>query len=181
MYRDPWRIIWQVAVSRKMLLALIVVITIGLALSAWLPQLSPTDPVAYAQTLSEARGRFGDATVTMQRIGLLHIRHTVVFRVLLALLAACLMLRAAENVHELVALRSSDPAVRSDEDSNAAVEPGGDRTANLWLSRSFFSLAMHGGSLIILLGFLLTYLWGWRVEDMILLPAAPVSLGDSRA
>ncbi|MCJ7737125.1 MAG: hypothetical protein MUQ10_07400 [Anaerolineae bacterium] len=181
MYRDPWRTIWQVVVSREMLVALIAVITVGLALSAWLPQLSSTDSVAYAQKLSEARGRFGEATVTMQRLGLLNLGRSFVFRALLALLGACLLLRATENVHELIALRGRDPADQSEDGSSAAPELTEGYRTSLWSSRSLFSLAMHSGSLIILLGFLLTYLWGWRVDGVTLLPGAPASLGDGRA
>jgi len=179
MSRDPWKTIWEVTTSRGMLLALLLAIAIGLATSAWLPQLSSTNSVAYAQQLSEAQARFGHRAVVMQRLGLLNITRSGTFRALMALLAGCVLLRAVDVVLELRHPADRGAGDGLDHDSGEPLASENVSQATRWLRMQIFDLVAHTGALVVLFGLLLTYLWGWRVENMILQSGKPVFLDDS--
>jgi len=176
MSRDPWQTIWQVGTSRELLLALLLAIAVGLAISAGLPQLSPTDSVAYAQKLSEARARFGDATATMQQLGLFNITRSFGFRALMALLAACLSLRMIDNIQRLLQSQSSRSVETARDNDSATPYPENASTSLRWPSEQVAELLAHVGGLLILIGLLLTYLWGWHIEDVTLQPGSPTLL-----
>ncbi len=151
--RNVWRALWQVTTSDGVLVVLLSSIAAGLIITSWLPQMPSPDPAAYARWLSGTQARFGNATPTMQTMGLFTITRSFSFRALLSLLAGCLLLRLIEH---------------------------GDR---LWQSRgmarpwtNLFHLLAHTGALLLLLGLLLTHQWGWRVDDLILQSGDRVTL-----
>jgi hypothetical protein len=131
--RDPWRLIWQIAIGDSLLMILLVATAVGLLTAAWLPQVPTThsNPAAYALWLSETQSRFGEATQAVQELGLFDVVHSFGFRTLLALLGSVLLMRLVER----------------------GLRP--------------FSLLAHGGGLLLLIGLLITHLWSWRVEGLI--------------
>jgi len=181
--RDPWRVIWQIVTSDVSLAALLIAVAAGLTVTVWLPQMPVADPVAYARWLSEVQAHFGAATQAMRTLGLFTVTHSLGFRILLALLAACLLLRLIE---------SSDRLRQSQE----VMEPMGEwrgltgvclpdvmddlrrwryrvlhqpplLQADRWPWADLFPLLAHAGALLLLVGLLITHLWGWQVEGLI--------------
>jgi len=179
MSRDPWKTIWQVATSRGMLLALLSAIGIGLAISVWLPQLSATSSVAYAQQLSEAQARFGHRAAAMGRMGLLNVTRSFTFRALMASLAGCLVLRLVDIVLGLRHPADCGTGGSSQNGNGATPKSSNEPQRKSWRLMQVFALVAHTGGLLVLFGLLLTYLWGWRVENMILQSGKPVFLDDS--
>ena len=94
---DPWRLIWRVVTSNEVLVALLLAIAVSLTLTAWIPQ-RPSSDADYARWLSEIQGRFGEATPLVRGLGGFRIVSSFGFRVLLAMLAACLLLRLVEGL-----------------------------------------------------------------------------------
>ena len=193
--RDPWQAVWQLATSDGLLVVLLLVIAAGLTITAWLPQMPMADPVAYARRLSEAQARFGKATQTMQTLGLFTIARSFGFRALLALLAGCLLLRLIENGDRL---RQSQEVMEpaGEWESLAGVRLpdviDGLRSrhyrvlrqpplfqADRWPWANVFPLLAHAGGLLLLVGLLLTHLWGWRVEGLIIQSSERVTLHDT--
>ena len=141
--RDPWRIVWQIVTSDGLLTILLLAAAAGLMTTAWLSQAPTTDPAAYARWLSETQARFGKTTQTMQALGLFTVTHSFGFRTLLALTTGILLLRLVERGERLLS--------------------GADRRR--WTA--LFPLLTHGGGLLLLTGLLITQLWGWQVEGLI--------------
>lgn len=195
--RDPWRAVWQIATSDGLLIALLLGVAAGLLIAAWLPQMPAAEqPVAYAQWLSETQARFGETAQTLRTLGLFTVTRSLSFRTLLALLAGCLLLRLVENGDRL--RRNRDMA----EPSGAWQSFAGARLPDLidnlrrwryrilsnseaelslfqadrWPQANLFLLLAHGGALLILTGLLLTYLWGWRVEGLVVQSSEQVTL-----
>jgi hypothetical protein len=181
--RDPWRVIWEIATSDHWIAILLLSIAVGLAITAWLPQTPAADPIAYARWRSEMQTRFGDATETMESLSLLSITHSFGFRTLLALLAASMVLRLIETSDQLrryrkvvepvgewrpladVQMSSVTQALRRGRYriSDAAPLIQADR----WPWADLFPLLIHAGGLLLLVGLLVTHLWGWRADDVI--------------
>lgn len=194
--RTPWRTIWQIATGDGLLIALLLSVAVGLAAITWLPQMPLADPIAYAQWLSRAQARFGEATGTMQSLGLFTIARSLGFRILLALLGGCLSLRLVENGDRLRQAREM-------------AEPGGEwqsltgarwpdvvddlrrrryrvlnepplLQADRWPVAGLFPLLAHFGALLLLIGLLITHLWGWRTEGLIVQSGERVALPSGR-
>ncbi len=193
--RDPWRAVWRVATSDGLLIALLLGVATGLALTSWLPQKPVADPIAYAQWFSAAQAHFGNATLTMETLGLFTLTRSLGFRALLALLAGCLSLRLiesgdklrrnreiAEPVGEWQALADvSRPTVTNDlrrwHYRLLSVPPL--LQADRWPWADLAPLLANGGALLLLIGLLITHLWGWRVEGLIVQGSERVTLPDS--
>jgi hypothetical protein len=195
--RDPWRVIWRIASSDHLIVALLLGIAAGLAIAAWLPQMPVADPVAYTRWLSEEQARFGGATQTMQALGLFTVVRSFVFRALLALLGGCLLLRLVERGDRLW------------QDREMARPAGGWRVlgdvclpdvlddlrgrryrvlsapplfqTDRWPWAGVFPLLAHGGALLFITGLLITHLWGWRVEGLVIQSGERVTLPNSEA
>nr|HID12543.1 hypothetical protein [Anaerolineae bacterium] len=190
--RDPWRVIWQIVTSDGLLAVLLLSIAAGLTITTWLPQIPLADPVAYAQWLSEAQTRFGKVTQTMQALGLFTITRTFGFRALLALLAGCLLLRLIESGDRLRRSREmAEPAGEWQTLASVRLPDVMDDLrhrhyrvlrqpplfqADRWPWADLFPLLAHAGGLLLLLGLLLTHLWGWRVEGLIVQSGERVTL-----
>ena len=181
--RDPWRAIWRIATSDHLLAALLLGLAAGLALTAWLPQMPVADPVAYSRWLSQAQARFGDATSTLQTLGLFSVTRSSGFRALLALLAGCLLLRLIESIDRLLRHREiAEPAAEwhtlANSDPSGVIDDLSRQhyriltapplvQADRWPWADLFPAVAHGGAVLLLVGLLITHLWGWRVEGVI--------------
>jgi hypothetical protein len=180
--RDPWRVTWRVATSDGLLTALLLGVAVGLVATIWLPQMPTADPVAYAQWFSKAQARFGETTPTMETLGLFTVTHSFGFRVLLSLLAGCLLLRLIEGSHQLQqhremteptgawqALTKTRPADAIDvlrRRRYRVLSAPPLFQADRWPWADLFSLLTYGSGLLLLTGLLITHLWGWRFEGL---------------
>ena len=91
--------LWRIASGQTAQLVLLALLTLSLLLGSLLPQLSSaevTDPALASRWLSSTAARYGAAGMVLRTLGLLDIAHALWFRLLLALLAFHLLLRAAE-------------------------------------------------------------------------------------
>jgi hypothetical protein len=193
--RDPWRAIWQVATSDHLLATLLLSVAAGLAITAWLPQMPAADPVAYARWLSAAQARFENATPTMQALGLFTITRSLGFRALLALLGACLLPRLIESGdrlrqhremqkpagewHALADVRLPDVVGELRRRHFRVLSEPPLLQADRWPWADLFPLSAHGGALLLLIGLLVTHLWGWRVEGLIVQGGERVTLSGT--
>jgi cytochrome c biogenesis protein ResB len=194
--REPWRAIWQFMTSDSLLAILLLSIAVGLAITSWLPQMPTADQVAYAQWRSEAQVRFGEALLTMQTLGLFTVMRSFGFRALLALLAGSLSLRLIESADRLrqnremadpegawqplAGVRLSDLKDRLRRRAYRVLSnPDGGESplqADRWPWADLFPPLAHAGALLLLVGLLLTYLWGWQVEGQVVLNGERVTL-----
>lgn len=147
--RDPWRAVWRVATEDRLLAALLLALAMGLTVSVLFRQMPVGDPAAYARWLSETQARLGRATAALQTLGLFTITRSLGFRTLLACTAACLALRLIEM---------------------------GSRLRHRWTWADFFPVLAHVGALVLLVGLLVTHLWGWQVTDVVVLAGERVAL-----
>jgi len=193
--RDPWRIIWRVVTGDGLPVILLLALAAGLTLTVWIPQMPQADPIAYAQWLSGARARFGEATATMQALGLFTVTRSLAFRALLALLAGCLSLRLIESGGRLRRDREMAEPVEewkplADVTLSDVVDDLRDRRyrvlsapplfqADRWPWAELFPLLAQGGALLLLIGLLITHLWGWRVEGLIVQSGERATLPDA--
>jgi len=193
--RDPWQVIWQVATSDHSMTVLLLGIAVGLVIMSWLPQMPTADLAAYAQWLSEAHARYGKATSTLQTLGLFTITRSFGFRALLALLAGCLLLRLMESGNRL--WRNREMAEPAGEWQPLADVRWPDVMSNLhrqryrvvsapplfqadrWPWADLFPLLAHGSALLLLVGLLLSHVWGWRVEGLIVPGGERIALPDA--
>jgi len=194
-FRDPWRTIWQIATSDRLLIVLLLGITAGLTVAAWLPQMPLADPIAYAQWFSGTQARFGETTATMQALGLFTVTRSFAFRTLLALLAGCLSLRLIESGERLHQHREiAEPMGEWRALANASLSDALDDLpacryrvlgetplfqADRWPLAELFPLLAHSGALLLLIGLLITHLWGWRAEGLIVQSGERVTLPDA--
>lgn len=185
--RDLWRTTWEILSSEPVIIGLLLGVSAGLLLTAWLPQTPNNDPVAYAQWLSDVQNRFGAATPTMQALGLFDVPSSLLFRTLVALLAGALTLRLVEAIDRL---RRSRAAASPDDDWREA-PPGltsdviealnrqkwyrvltDDETACIQIDRwpwpHAFSILLHGGALLLLAGLLVGHVGGWQTDRLII-------------
>jgi len=183
---------WRIATSDGLLAALLLGVAAGLAITVWLPQMPMADPVTYARWLSETQARFGRATSTMQTLGLFTITRSFGFRALLSFLAGCLSLRLIESGDRLRQNREmAEPAGEwqplagvclpdvMDDLRQRHYRVLGDPLlfqADRWPWADLFPSLAHGGALLLLIGLLLTHLWGWRVEGLIVQSGERVAL-----
>ncbi len=181
--RNPWRATWRVATSDSLLAGLLLIIAVGLAISAWLPQMPLADPAAYSLWLSETQTHFGQATSTMQALGLFTIERSPALRALLALLAGCLLPRLIESGDRLRRNRQmAEPTegwqtltVAHLSDAMDILHQQHYRVlsappvfqADRWPWAELWALMSHSGALLLLIGLLLAHLWGWHVEGLI--------------
>ncbi|RLC81034.1 MAG: hypothetical protein DRJ03_12990 [Chloroflexi bacterium] len=193
--RDPWRIIWRVVTGDGLPVILLLGLAAGLTLTAWLPQMPPGDPIAYAQWLSGAQARFGEAAATMRALGLFTITRSLAFRALLALLSGCLLLRLIESGERLRQGRkmfkpAGDWRALADASLADVLDDLQSRRYRVlsapplfqvdrWPWAELFPLLAHSGALLLLLGLLITHLWGWRVEGLIVQSGERVTLPDA--
>ena len=195
--RGPWRVIWEIATSDHWIAALLLSIAVGFAITAWLPQRPVADPIAYARWHSEMQTRFAGSAETMESLGLLSVTQSIGFRILVAFLAVSMALRLVESGDRLrryrqvvepvgewrplanVQLSGVTKALRRQRYriSNAAPLIQADR----WPWADLFPLLIHVGGLLLLVGLLVTHLWGWRIDDIIVRGGERVDLPYAEA
>ena len=192
--RDPWRTIWQIATSDYLIAALLLGVAAGLIITTRLPQMPVADPVAYAQWLSETQAQFENAT-TMQTLGLFTITRSLGFRILLALLAGILLLRLVEIGDRLRQNQEiTDPQGEWRDLAKVHLPDVMDDLrrrryrilheppllqADRWPWADLFPLLAHSGGLLLLIGLLVTHLWGWRTEGLIVQSGKRLALSDT--
>jgi len=194
--RDPWRILWRFATSNGVLVALLLVIATAVTLTAWIPQ-QPSTAADYARWRSQTQARFGEATSVIRALGLFNIVPSLGFRVLLALLSGCLFLRLVEGIDRLRGDRETgEPNEEWQEVSNGQLaellEGLRCRRYRVLNASSFYQidrwpwsdvlpLMVHLGGLLVLFSLLLSQLFGWQVQGLILQSEERRSLpeGDS--
>lgn len=180
---DPWALVWRGVTSHTVVIILLLSLSVGLMLTTWIPQ-QPSGDAEYARWFSQVQARFGAATPAMRSLGLFNVTGSFGFRLLLAVLGACLMLRLAEGLDQL---RGSGEAVDPEDDwrqiSSADLPTLLDglrrrryRTMNAssyvqvdrWPWASLPPLVAHSGALALLVGLLVTHLWGWQMGGLVL-------------
>jgi len=193
---DPWRRIWRVATSNSVLVLLLLAIAVSVTLTAWIPQ-EPSADEAYARWFSQMQARFGEMAPVMRALGLFNIVPSIGFRVLLALLSACLFLRLVERVDRLRQDREME------EPQGAWRETSGQDLPELlnslrrrryrvvnasswfqvdrWPWSGVLSVMIHVGGLLLLMGLLLSHLLGWRVGGLIVQEGERRSLREAEA
>ena len=190
--RDPWRTVWQIVTSDVLLAALLLAVAAGLTVTAGLPQMPVADPVAHARWLSEAQARFGKATQTMEALGLFTVARSLGFRAFLALLAGCLLLRLIESGDRLrrrqemaeptgewrvlASVRLPDVLDDLRRRHYRVLRQPPLFQADRWPWADLFPSLAHAGTLLLLVGLLITHLWGWRVEGLIVRSGEQVTL-----
>lgn len=188
---DPWRILWQASTGDGALAILLLIAAASLALSAWIPQ-QPASDADYARWLSEAQLRFGSVTPAMRSLGVFSITRSAGFRVLLSLIASCLLLRLIENVERLLRGRQvTGPSDDWTEYSGQQLRPLLDRIRlrryrvlrgsslfqiDRWPVARLLPLVAHVGGLLLLAGLLISRLVGWQVQGQVLQVGQRVSL-----
>ncbi len=150
--RDPWRAVWRIATDDRILAVLLLALATGLAISVFFRQMPVNGPAVYARWLSETQARLGRATATLQTLGLFTVTRSFGFRTLLALTAACLMLRLIEI---------------------------GSQLRHRWAWADVFPSLAHLGALVLLTGLLVTRLWGWQARDIVVLVGERATLPNA--
>jgi len=180
---DPWRVLWRLVTSDAVLVALLLALAVSVTLTAWIPQ-QPSSDADYARWLSETQARFGQATSVMRRLGMFRIVSSLGFRTVLALLSACLFLRLVEDVDQLrrnQAIEEPDGAWSQVPDSDLGdlldhlrhrrhrvVHASSFFQVDRWPWSGVLSLMVYLGALLLLAGLLLSHLFGWQVEGLVL-------------
>jgi hypothetical protein len=188
---DPWRILWQFSTSDGVLAVLLLATAASVVLASWIPQ-QPAPDADYARWLSQVQARFGGATSAMRVFGVFNITSSLGFRALLALVSSCLVLRLVEKIDQL---RRTQEATEPSGDWKEV--PGRQLRALLndlrrrryrvvrsrltfqidrWPWARLFPLVAHAGALLLLSGLLLSRLWGWQVEGLVLQDGQRTSL-----
>lgn len=180
---DPWRVLWRFATSDAVLVALLLGIGIGVALTAWIPQQSSAD-VGYARWLSQTQARFGEVTSAMRTLGLFGITSSLGFRMLLAILAGCLLIRTVDGIDRLqrdrkvtepsgdwVSIRDGEVGELADclrQRRYRVLDASSFLQVDRWPWSGVLLLMVHVGALILLASLLLSHMFGWQVEGLIL-------------
>ena len=193
--RDPWRTIWQIATSDYLITALLLGVTAGLIVTTWLPQMPVADPVAYAQWLSETQARFENLTPIMQTLGLFSITRSLGFRILLTLVAGILLLRLIEigdrlrqnqeiiepegEWHDLTDVHLPDVTDDLRRRRYRILNDAAFLQADRWPWANLFPLLAHSGGLLLLIGLLITHLWGWQSRKLIVQSGQRLDLSNT--
>jgi hypothetical protein len=188
---DPWRILWQFWTSDSVLAVLLLAIAASVLITSWIPQ-QPGSDADYARWLSQVQSRFGAALSAMRTLGVFNITDSLGFRVLLAVASGCLLLRLAEKADRLRRSRQiAEPSGEWTEISDRQLRPllralhrrryrvvraGLILQVDRWPWARLLLLLAHIGALLLLAGLLLSRLWGWQVEGLVLQNGQRVSL-----
>ena len=180
---DPWALVWHAATSHTMVIVLLLSLAVGLMLTTWIPQ-QPSGDADYARWFSQVQARFGATTPVMRTLGLFNVLGSVWFRLLLALLAASLVLRLVEGLDQLRrsgGLADPDNGWRKVSSADLSgllkgIRARRYRTVSVssyaqvdrWPWAGLPPLIAHSGALVLLVGLLITHLWGWQMDGLVL-------------
>jgi hypothetical protein len=188
---------WQLMTGDVLLSTVLLLIGLGLTLATWVSQTPQEDPVAYARWLVQAQADFGRAVPFLRTVGLFRVTRSLVMRTLFALLGAALILRLVEGVDRLRGRERPEPPREKDwrpaaGESMEALTAGfkrrryrvvadGERVCvDRWPWADLLPLLAYAGGLLLLIGLLVTSLWSWRVEDVIVRSGERVTVSDGR-
>jgi hypothetical protein len=148
-----------------------------------MPQ-QPASDADYARWLSQVQARFGGAISAMRVLGVFNITSSIGFRVLLALVSDCLLLRLIEKAYGLrrsqeiteprgdwmeVSGRQLRPLLMNLRRRRYRVAKGNSVfQIDRWPLARLFPLLAHIGALLLLSGLLLSRVWGWQVAGLVL-------------
>jgi hypothetical protein len=201
--------LWRWCSSRGALLALLLLLAATLALSYMYPQVSAyvrSDPMTYEEWLSTVQVHYRRWTPVLRTLGLFHVRDTLWFRALLALLTFVLLVSLADRVdhlveeqhvrhtesfyeHDSIELSSDLTASEAADKIREAwmglgvtvrdgIEPG---TAHLCARRRAWASAdtvlTYLGALLLVAALAVNARWGWRQLGVQVYPNRPVYLG----
>lgn len=191
---DPWRIVWLAATSQIVVAVLLLCVALSLMLTTWIPQ-APSPEVDYARWFSQVQARFGDATPAMRGLGLLNVTGSFGFRLLLALLSGCLVLQLVEGAAglwqgdepldpdgkwEQLSEGDLDELLDDLRDENYRTIDGSScYQVDRWPLADLSLLVVRTGALVVLGGLLLSQLWGWQVDGLVLQRGQQLSLPAS--
>jgi hypothetical protein len=185
---DPWRVAWNLLSGDALLAIALLGIALLLALSAWLPQApnSVTAPVAYSRWLGETQLRFGSTFALLRQIEFFSLERSLVLRALIALATLCLIVRWLASLHTgWAACRSPLPlpltaqkvATEKSLDGIAAalerrrfrvVREGDELRADRFPLAVVGRIVVYTGALLVVAGFLISNIAGWRASDLTL-------------
>jgi hypothetical protein len=187
----PWRILWQFSTSDGVLAVLLLATAASVVLTSWIPQ-QPASDADYARWLSQVQARFGGAITAMRALGVFNITSSFGFRMLLALISSCLLLRLVDKVDRFrLSQQVTEPSGGWTEVSGRQLRTllnnlrrrryrvvGGHSVFQIdrWPWARLFPLVAHSGALVLLAGLLLSRLWGWQVEGLVLQDGQRASL-----
>jgi hypothetical protein len=201
--------LWRWCSSRGALLVLLLLLAATLALSYTFPQVSAyirSDPTAYEDWLSTVQVHYRRWTPVLRTLGMFHVRDTLWFRALLAVLTLVLMVSIADRAGRLVEEQrtrhtesfyehdgvelSSDlaPSEAADRIRGALMglqvtvregsEPG---VVYLRAQRRAWvridTLLTYLGALLLVVAVAVNARWGWRQLGVQMYPNEPVYLG----
>jgi hypothetical protein len=190
--RDPWRVVWRVGTSAGLLATLLLAVATALAITAWLPQMPDGPAAAYAEWRSQLQARFGGLTGVMDALGLFTITTSLGFRLLLSLLAGCLVLRLAElagglrqpgQLAQPTGAWHDLPGLTLNEAADLLRERGYRVTAGPSLLQAhrrpwaeWCPLVAHAGALLLMAGLLVAHTLGWQAEGLVVRSGESVSV-----
>ncbi len=102
-----WRVLWQTATSDALLSILLLTLALAVLLAAWLPQVGDVGPAADVAWQAKVQDRFGNLAwfdslrPILEATGVFDVFDAAWLRVLLALLAWCLLARLTDAVEAL--------------------------------------------------------------------------------
>ena len=188
---DPWRLMWRATTSQTLVAGLLLCLAGSLMLTTWIPQ-APSPEMEYARWFSQVQARFGDATPLMRGLGLFNVTGSFGFRLLLALLSGCLVLQLIEGADglwqgdeaaepegnwEQLSEGDLDELLDDLRDENYRTIHGSSwYQVDRWPVAGLSLLVARTGALVLLGGLLLSQLWGWQVEGLVLQRGQQLSL-----
>jgi len=184
MRRTFWHAIWDLATGDIAFSIALFALALCWLLLLLVPQ-APSNPLAIGQWLIRVESRLGPLTDPLRTLGLFSLLDSPFYRVLLAMLAFLLLVRAAAWAEQLwrnrdvgrgsgqwlpVKGRSMDEAARW-------LARRGYRTrrtvkghvlqADRWPWAELAGFLAHVGPLLLLAGLLVGEIWGWRVDGVV--------------
>ncbi len=109
--QDPIAALWRILASRRLTVAVVLLLALLISLSLVFPQLSPavrSDPMAYGRWLAALRQRYGGTADIVRQLGLTDLRGSWLSRLLLAVIALELVTVVAEQLGDWIRTRRDD-------------------------------------------------------------------------
>jgi hypothetical protein len=189
--------VWQAGTSAGLVAALLLSLAVALIVAGWLPQAPGEGTAAYAKWRSQVQAQFGPATGAMQALGLFSVVQSPGFRLLLSLLAGCLVLRLAELVSAAWrGRRPLQPAVAWRPLPGLSLEEAKERLrahhyriagqplllqADRWPWADTWPLLVHLGAVGLMAGMLMAHVFGWHLEGLVVRSGETLALPGTDA
>jgi hypothetical protein len=151
--RDPWRRLWHFFTSDGLYATVMIFSALLLLVAAQLLQTPAHNPIAYSRWLSETQTRWGNLFDPLNALGLFTVTNSLLFRLALAVLGLCSILRLVDQLDQL---RRADRAVSR---------------------RSALAASLvYSGTVIVLLALFLGTFINYRVDDIIVSPGTTTNI-----